>query len=82
MIGTIGPAGILRDNASLDAATPTGTSASASPSTAALLAGEHAPVDGAKVAALRAAIADGSYRIDPRALAEKMIALDLPRHDQ
>lgn len=36
-----------------------------------------APVDTAKVAAVRAAIADGRYAIDPRAIAEKMIALDL-----
>lgn len=36
------------------------------------------PVDGARVADLRARIADGSYRADPAAIAGKMIALDLP----
>lgn len=36
-----------------------------------------APVDGAKVAALKAAIADGSYKVDPDAIAARMIALDL-----
>jgi len=36
-----------------------------------------APVDTAKVAAVRAAIAEGRYAVDPRAIAEKMIALDL-----
>jgi negative regulator of flagellin synthesis FlgM len=45
---------------------------------ASALAAEGAPVDSAKVAALRAAIANGSYRIDPDAIAAKMIALDLP----
>ena len=36
------------------------------------------PVDAGKVAALRAAIASGSYAIDPAKIAEKMVALDLP----
>ena len=36
------------------------------------------PVDGGKVASLKAAIADGSYAVDPLAIAGKMIALDLP----
>ncbi len=37
-----------------------------------------APVDSAKVAAVRAAIAEGRYAVDPRAVADKMVALDLP----
>jgi negative regulator of flagellin synthesis FlgM len=37
-----------------------------------------APVDAAKVASVRAAIAEGRYVIDPRGIAEKMVALDLP----
>ena len=37
------------------------------------------PVDAGKVAALRAAIAEGRYPIDPDRIAERMIALDLPR---
>ena len=37
-----------------------------------------APVDAAKVAAVRAAIAEGRYPVDPRAIAEAMVALDLP----
>ncbi|WP_419813787.1 flagellar biosynthesis anti-sigma factor FlgM [Glacieibacterium sp.] len=36
------------------------------------------PVDAGKVAALRTAIASGSYAIDPGKIAEKMVALDLP----
>jgi negative regulator of flagellin synthesis FlgM len=38
-----------------------------------------APVDGAKVAAIRAAIAEGRYPVDADRIAERMIALDLPR---
>ena len=37
-----------------------------------------APVDAAKVAAVRAAIAEGRYAVDPRTIADKMVALDLP----
>jgi negative regulator of flagellin synthesis FlgM len=36
------------------------------------------PVDGAKVAAIRAAIAEGRYPVDPDKIAARMIALDLP----
>lgn len=37
------------------------------------------PVDGDKVSALRQAIAEGRYRVDPEAIAERMIAADLGR---
>ncbi len=50
--------------------------APASPATA--LAASGPPVDADRIAALRAAIADGSYRIDADAIADRMIALDLP----
>lgn len=46
---------------------------------AALLAAEGAPVDTARVEAIRAAIANGTYRIDPKGIANRMIALDLGR---
>jgi negative regulator of flagellin synthesis FlgM len=36
------------------------------------------PIKGEKVAAIRAAIAEGRYPIDAKAIAEKMIELDLP----
>ncbi|MFN3944662.1 MAG: flagellar biosynthesis anti-sigma factor FlgM [Allosphingosinicella sp.] len=36
------------------------------------------PVDAAKVAAIKAAIASGNYPVDPDKIAERMIALDLP----
>lgn len=45
---------------------------------AADLASLGAPVDAKKVAEIRAAIAEGRYPVDPKAIAEKMIALDLP----
>jgi negative regulator of flagellin synthesis FlgM len=38
-----------------------------------------APVDGIKVAAIRAAIAQGRYPVDADRIAESMIALDLPQ---
>ena len=37
------------------------------------------PVDAAKVAAIRTAIAEGRYPVDAGKIAESMIALDLPR---
>ena len=37
-----------------------------------------APVDAAKVAAIRSAIAEGRYPVDANRIAESMIALDLP----
>ena len=46
-------------------------------SDAATIASEGAPIDQAKVADIRAAIAEGSYIVDPQKLAQKMIALDL-----
>ena len=36
------------------------------------------PVDTAKIAAIRAQLADGSYTVDPGRIADAMIALDLP----
>ena len=46
-------------------------------SDAAMIAGEGAPIDQAKVDKLRAAIAEGRYLVDPQQLAQRMIALDL-----
>lgn len=46
-------------------------------STVSQLLADGPPVDGDRVAEIRARIADGSYQIDPRAIADKMIALDL-----
>lgn len=53
-----------------------GVSAPTNP--AAAMAAQGAPIDSAKVASIKAALASGSYRIDPQAIAAKMIAQDLP----
>ncbi len=42
------------------------------------LVGAGAPVDSARVSAIRAAIAEGRYPVDADRIAERMIALDLP----
>lgn len=42
------------------------------------LAASGPPVDSARIEAIRTAIAEGRYTIDPKAIADKMIALDLP----
>lgn len=63
-------------------AAPTGVSAkpgaheSAGTALSQMLA-DGPPVDSDRVAELRARIAEGSYAVDPGAIAEKMIALDL-----
>ena len=50
----------------------------AGPSSAAsAMAAAGAPVDSAKVAAIRAAIAEGRYPVDPDKIAQSMIDLDL-----
>lgn len=51
---------------------------SASPNPAAELASSGPPIDAQKIAAIRTAIAEGRYPIDPQAIADKMIELDLP----
>lgn len=61
---TVGPAGV-RQSGSVESAVFE-------------LVGGGAPVDGAKVAAIRTAIAEGRYPVDPDRIAERMIALDLP----
>lgn len=48
-----------------------------SPLAAAARDAAAAPIDQARVAQLRAAIADGSYAVDPEKIASKMVELDL-----
>ena len=91
MINGIGPTGAGRIDSVRPDAVQRGTSAakiapvandaaeSASLNPAAELASSGPPVDAQKVAAIRAAIAEGRYPIDPQAIAEKMIELDLPK---
>lgn len=56
----------------------TGSAASASSSSpAARMAAEGAPVDMDRIAAIKAAIASGNYPVNPSAIAERMVALDL-----
>jgi negative regulator of flagellin synthesis FlgM len=45
------------------------------------LVAEGPPIDSAKVDAIRAAIAEGRYPVDADKIAERMIALDLPRRE-
>ena len=72
----------LRDSGKTRASSDKGSvgvsSFSASASPAARMAAEGAPVDMDRVAAIKAAIASGNYPVDPAAIADKMLALDLP----
>ena len=72
----------LRDGGKTRASSDKGSvgvsSFSASASPAARMAAEGAPVDMDRVAAIKAAIASGNYPVDPAAIADKMLALDLP----
>ena len=56
----------------------TSASSTGSASPAARMAAEGAPVDMDRVAAIKAAIASGNYPVDPTAIADRMLALDLP----
>lgn len=49
------------------------------PSLVAALAEAGPPINDDKIQAIRSAIAQGRYPIDARAIAQKMIALDLPK---
>ncbi|SCW76827.1 anti-sigma-28 factor, FlgM family [Sphingobium faniae] len=55
---------------------PALSAASASP--AARMAAEGAPVDMDRIAAIKAAIASGNYPVNPSAITDRMLALDLP----
>lgn len=48
---------------------------------AAEMAASGPPVDNSKVAAIRAAIAEGRYPVDHGRIADAMLALDLPERD-
>ncbi|HAF41831.1 MAG TPA: flagellar biosynthesis anti-sigma factor FlgM [Sphingobium sp.] len=72
----------LREGGKARASSATGSAgasaASASASPAARMAAEGAPVDMDRISAIKAAIASGNYPVDANAIAERMIALDLP----
>ncbi|BAK65980.1 MULTISPECIES: flagellar biosynthesis anti-sigma factor FlgM [Sphingobium] len=42
------------------------------------MAGQGAPIDSARIASIKQAIASGNYPVDPGKIAEKMLDLDLP----
>lgn len=75
----------LREGGKTRATTATGatpaSSAAASTSPAARMAAEGAPVDMDKIAAIKSAIASGNYPVNPDAIAERMLELDLPAKD-
>jgi negative regulator of flagellin synthesis FlgM len=88
MIDGIGKAGAGRLGSlggSIDRAAPAGKSApvaasqpvSGASTPAGEMAAAGAPVDADKVAAIRAAIAEGRYPVDPEKIARSMIELDL-----
>ena len=56
----------------------TASSSASSASPASRMAAEGAPIDMDRVAAIKAAIASGNYPVNPSAIAERMVALDLP----
>lgn len=83
-IGAAIEAGRLREGGKTRASsTATGASSVTTPSEtsaspAARMAAEGAPVDMDRIAAIKAAIASGNYPVDPAAIADRMLALDLP----
>ena len=89
MINAVGPTGIARAMgvrsesvgnklpvAKVDSTDAQATGVVTTP--AAELAAQGAPIDTAKVAAIREAIANGTYKIDAKAIANRMIEFDLP----
>jgi len=90
MINGVGPAsptriGQVKDDKVVSVTPAAATSADslpvASPSLVAALAESGPPINSEKIQAIRRAIASGAYPIDPKAIAAKMIALDLPKAD-
>jgi negative regulator of flagellin synthesis FlgM len=77
-IGTTGlrETGKARASSTGSASATVSTAASASP--APRMAAEGAPIDLDRIAQIKAAIASGNYPVDADAIAERMIALDLP----
>jgi negative regulator of flagellin synthesis FlgM len=89
MINAVGPTGITRTNVvrsegvakneAVSKVDSTDAQASGAVTTAAgELASQGAPIDTAKVASIREAIANGTYKVDAKAIAKRMIELDLP----
>ncbi|AGH48922.1 MULTISPECIES: flagellar biosynthesis anti-sigma factor FlgM [Sphingomonadales] len=64
--------------AAVPATAPTEEAAAAATNPASALAAAGAPIDHARVQEIRAAIANGAYALEVKAIAARMIALDLP----
>ena len=83
-VGSASPTriGQVKDD-KVTAAAPVGAVATvnkaATPSLVAALAEAGPPINADKIRAIRQAIASGQYPIDAKAIAAKMIALDLPK---
>ncbi|MCP1471566.1 negative regulator of flagellin synthesis FlgM [Sphingobium sp. OAS761] len=75
----------LRESGKSRASSATGSSVTASASNvsspASRMAAEGAPIDMDRIAAIKSAIASGNYPVDAQAIAERMVALDLPVGD-
>jgi negative regulator of flagellin synthesis FlgM len=72
-----GKIGVTTETAAVSA---TDTETGAKPMTLiAALAEAGPPINAEKIQAIRAAIAQGRYPLDPKAIAQKMLDLDLPK---
>lgn len=88
MVTAIGASGLIRSSDTLRSETAKRSEAAkaAAPdmgeavptNPVALLVAAGAPIDADRVSSLRQAIAEGRYAIDPQAIADRMIAADLP----
>ncbi|MGF7169180.1 negative regulator of flagellin synthesis FlgM [Sphingobium xanthum] len=63
---------------SADVSSEKAASTSAVSTSAGRVASQGAPIDVARVARIKQAIASGNYPVDPDKIAEKMLDLDLP----
>lgn len=75
MIGPVGPSVIGTPHPVR--LQPSGVQVPQEPRAKSELAAGTPPVDGGRVAELRAAIAEGRYLVDPKVIAERMIEADL-----
>jgi len=67
-----------RATAQVSADAPQPRAAEQASTPAARMAAQGAPVDEARIARIKQAIASGQYPVDPQKIAERMIDLDLP----
>jgi len=84
-VGSTGPTriGQVKDNkvtatSESEAVAAADSAPAMTPSLVAALAEAGPPINDEKIQAIRSAIAQGRYPIDAQAIAQKMIALDLP----